>query len=97
MRSEKPTKLALVRYLTPIIFRVSPAGWDSIFENEQSDKVKDIETTFNLFKYATQVTGAEWPEPHVAKSPCPTLKVVGLVTAAINAKEEVRHGEAKSM
>ncbi|GMH54826.1 hypothetical protein TrLO_g13671 [Triparma laevis f. longispina] len=68
----------------------SGGGWDSIFENEQSDKVKDIETTFNLFKYATQVTGAEWPEPHVAKSPCPTLKVVGLVTAAINAKEEAK-------
>ena len=65
-------------------------GWDSIFENEQSDKVKDLETTFNLFKYASEVSGAEWPEANVAKSPCPTLKVVGAVTAAINAKEEAK-------
>mmetsp|Transcript_6467 Transcript_6467/g.12938 ORF Transcript_6467/g.12938 Transcript_6467/m.12938 type:complete len:531 (-) Transcript_6467:147-1739(-) len=65
-------------------------GWNSIYENEQSDKVKDVDTTYNLFKYATKVTGAEWPEVNVAKSPCPTLKVVGLVTAAINAKEEAK-------
>ena len=65
-------------------------GWDSIFENEQSDKVKDIETTFNLFKFATQVTGAEWPEANVAKSPCPTLRVVGAVTEMMNAKEEAK-------
>jgi hypothetical protein len=61
-----------------------------LLRSSQSDKVKDIETTFNLFKYATSVTGAEWPEVSVAKSPCPTLKVVGLVTAAINAKEEAK-------
>jgi hypothetical protein len=62
----------------------------SSLRSSQSDKVKDIETTFNLFKYATEVTGAEWSEVSVAKSPCPTLKVVGLVTAAINAKEEAK-------
>jgi len=36
-------------------------GWDSIFENDQSGKVLNIETGFELFEYATKITGAEWP------------------------------------
>ena len=40
-------------------------GWDSIFENDQSGKVLNIDTGFNLFEYATKITGAEWPESGV--------------------------------
>lgn len=36
-------------------------GWDSIFENDQSGKVLNIDTGFKLFEYATKITGAEWP------------------------------------
>ena len=36
-------------------------GWDSIYENDQSDKVLNVETSGNLWKYSTQVTGAKWP------------------------------------
>ena len=36
-------------------------GWDSIFENDQSGKVLNIDTGFKLFQYATQITGADWP------------------------------------
>lgn len=35
-------------------------GWDSIFENDQSGKVLSLETGFNLFQYATKITGADW-------------------------------------
>jgi len=37
-------------------------GWNSIFENDQSGKVLNIDTGFKLFEYATKITGAEWPE-----------------------------------
>jgi hypothetical protein len=30
--------------------------WDSIFENDQSDKVRDPETSLLLWKYATEVS-----------------------------------------
>ena len=36
-------------------------GWDSIFENDQSGKVLNIDTGFKLFQYATKITGAKWP------------------------------------
>ncbi|KAH8093991.1 hypothetical protein JL720_3971 [Aureococcus anophagefferens] len=52
-------------------------GWDSIFENDQSDKVLDVEKAATLWKYSSIVTGAEWPEANQPKSPCPTLKVIG--------------------
>mmetsp|Transcript_46342 Transcript_46342/g.112319 ORF Transcript_46342/g.112319 Transcript_46342/m.112319 type:complete len:859 (+) Transcript_46342:115-2691(+) len=38
-------------------------GWDSIFENDQSGKVLNLETGFQLFEHATAITGAEWPSP----------------------------------
>lgn len=38
-------------------------GWDSIFENDQSGKVLNIDTGFKLFQYATEITDAEWPSP----------------------------------
>ncbi len=70
-------------------------GWDSIFENEQSDKVRDIETALDLWKYSTAVTGAVWPPAFQPKSPCPTLAVVGTVTKFLNAKEEAKRMEPK--
>ena len=30
-------------------------GWDSIYENDQSDKVLNVETAADLWKYSTQV------------------------------------------
>jgi hypothetical protein len=35
-------------------------GWDSIFENDQSSKVLNIETANKLFNRATEITGANW-------------------------------------
>lgn len=38
-------------------------GWDSIFEEQQSSKVLDIDTAQKLFTSATKITGAEWIDP----------------------------------
>lgn len=65
-------------------------GWDSIFENEQSSKVLNIETQMKLFEYATAITGAEWPELKQVTSPCPTLKVIGAVTQGMVKREELK-------
>ena len=35
-------------------------GWDSIFVNDQSSKVLNIETACKLFNRATDITGADW-------------------------------------
>lgn len=56
-------------------------GWDSIFENDQSGKVLNIETGFKLFQYATEITGADWPSSlesqiEVVKKQTPTIQVV---------------------
>lgn len=37
-------------------------GWDSIYENDQSAKVLDINTQLKLYETATKITGAEWPD-----------------------------------
>jgi len=65
-------------------------GWDSIFENDQSQKVLDVDTQMLLFYYASQITGAEFPELKQVTSPCPTLKVITAVTKAKTAKEEMK-------
>ena len=65
-------------------------GWDSIYENDQSDKVLNVETAADLWKYSTQVTGAKWPPANQPKSPCPTLVVVGSITKMMNAKQEAK-------
>jgi len=65
-------------------------GWESIYENDQSDKVLDRDKAADLFKLTTLVTGADWPAANQPKSPCPTLKVVGGVTNYMNAKEEAK-------
>ena len=65
-------------------------GWDSIYENDQSDKVLNVETAADLWKYSTQMTGAKWPPANQPKSPCPTLVVVGSITKMMNAKQEAK-------
>lgn len=65
-------------------------GWDSIFENDQSSKVLNIDTASKLFEYSTKVTGAEWPELKQITSPCPTLKVIGAVTQGMVKREELK-------
>jgi len=65
-------------------------GWDSIFENDQSAKVLNVETQMKLFEYATEITGAEWPQIKAITSPCPTLKVIGAVTKGMVQREELK-------
>lgn len=65
-------------------------GWDSIFENDQSSKVLNIETAGKLFEYSCKITGAEWPELRQVTSPCPTLKVIGAVTQGMVKREELK-------
>jgi protochlorophyllide reductase len=63
--------------------------WDSIYENDVSDKVKDKEKAELLWKFSTQVTGAEWPPAKQPKSPCPTLLVISFVTNILDTKERI--------
>jgi hypothetical protein len=65
-------------------------GWDSIFENDQSAKVLDVEAAMKLYQYSTQITGAEWPDIKAINSPCPTLKVIGAVTKGMVQREELK-------
>jgi hypothetical protein len=65
-------------------------GWDSIFENDQSAKVLDLETAMNLFTYSTEITKAEWPDLKAVTSPCPTLNVIGAVTKGMVQREELK-------
>ena len=61
--------------------------WESIYENDQSDKVRDPIKSDLMFKYSTQVTGAEWPVAKAPVSPCPTLKIISAVTALVETKK----------
>lgn len=65
-------------------------GWDSIYENDQSAKVLDMETSMNLFTYATQITKAEWPDLKAVTSPCPTLNVISAFTKGMVQREELK-------
>jgi hypothetical protein len=65
-------------------------GWDSIFENDQSGKVNDIDLGFKLFDYSTEVCGAEWPVIKTITSPCPTLMVIGAISKGMIEKEELK-------
>ena len=65
-------------------------GWDSIYENDQSAKVLDLETAMNLFTYSTDITKAEWPDLKAVTSPCPTLNVIGAVTKGMVQREEMK-------
>ena len=61
--------------------------WDSIYENDQSDKVRDPFTSDLMWKFSSKVTGAVWSVARAPVSPCPTLKVISLVTAIAETKE----------
>lgn len=65
-------------------------GWDSIFENDQSAKVLDVDTAIKLFQYSTEITEAEWPSLKAVTSPCPTLNVIGAVTKGMVKREELK-------
>lgn len=64
-------------------------GWDSIFENEQSAKVQNLDTTVDLFSTATAISGAQWPDPAaMSATPPPTLKIISSISKANIAREE---------
>jgi len=63
-------------------------GWDSIYENDQSDKVKDAEQAALLFKLASDVTQADWPANKSPVSPCPTLRVIKFITKWLDSLED---------
>lgn len=65
-------------------------GWDSIYENDQSSKVNNIELGIDLFKLSNEITGAEWPDFAAVRSPCPTLNVIGAISKAMIEKEELK-------
>jgi hypothetical protein len=65
-------------------------GWDSIYENDQSAKVQDIDIQLKLFETATSITGADWPDIKAVVSPCPTLKVITAVTKGMVKREEMK-------
>mmetsp|Transcript_105370 Transcript_105370/g.275115 ORF Transcript_105370/g.275115 Transcript_105370/m.275115 type:complete len:708 (-) Transcript_105370:339-2462(-) len=69
-------------------------GWDSIFENDQSDKVLNKDLMMKLWEYTTEITGAEWPKAYQPKSPCPTLKLIEAVTSVLGVLEERARMEA---
>merc|ERR1712071_194251 len=68
-------------------------GWDSIYENDQSAKVNDVELGIDLFRFSTEITGAKWPELKQITSPCPTLQVIGTISKAMIAREELKRME----
>lgn len=70
-------------------------GWDSIYENDQSDKVNNLELCVDLFKTATDITGAQWPEAKTFTSPCPTLKVISAISTNMIAREELKRMAGK--
>ena len=63
-------------------------GWDSIYENDQSDKVLDKALSQELWKHSTAVTGAQWPVANQLREPSPTLQLVSAVTNLMHQKEE---------
>ena len=63
--------------------------WESIYENDQSDKVRDMEKAALLWKYSNEITGADWMPVKAPVSPCPTLKVISFVTSILDKKEEL--------
>lgn len=67
-------------------------GWDSIFENDQSDKVQDIEKSQLLWDLSSKVVGVEWEKAKAVKSPCPTLRVISAVTAVAETLEDASKG-----
>jgi len=63
-------------------------GWDSIYVNDQSDKVHNLELGVALFQSATKITGAEWPSAKTRVSPDMMRGVISAVSMNIMASEE---------
>jgi hypothetical protein len=53
-------------------------------------QVRNVVQAAELFRYSSEVVGASWPPANQAKSPCPTLKVVGAITDAMNKREDMK-------
>jgi len=70
-------------------------GWDSIYENDQSSKVNNVELGIDLFRSANKITGAEWPFGKQVTSPCPTLNVIGSISKNMCAREELKRMVAR--
>jgi light-dependent protochlorophyllide reductase len=62
--------------------------FDSIFEKDQSASALNKDLMMQLFRCASEITGADWPPSYQPKSPCPTLKVVGAATSVLGVLEE---------
>jgi len=69
-------------------------GWDSIYENDQSDKVLDKDLAADLFKYSSSATGAVWPEPHQRQEEAWAEKVVGGLTEMLYREQEMKRKQA---
>jgi len=65
-------------------------GWDSIYENDQSDKVLNKDLAADLFKFSTQATGAVWPRANQLKPADPAEQFLASVTEFMNRKEELK-------
>jgi len=65
-------------------------GWETIYEKEPSEQMIHPETSQDLWKLSTALTGASWLPAYQPKSPCPTLVVIGAITKANIAKEEAK-------
>lgn len=61
---------------------------NSLYENDQSDKVQDVDQRWKLWQLSTAVTNAEWMPAKTPVSPCPTLKVIKFVTNILDKREE---------
>ena len=49
-----------------------------------------MELAMDLFKFSTDITGAEWSDLKQVTSPCPTLKVIGGISKYMIAREEMK-------
>jgi len=67
-------------------------GWDSIYENDQSSKVNNVELGIDLFRSANKITGAEWP---FGKQVIPTLDYFGSISKNMCAREELKRMAAR--
>lgn len=70
-------------------------GWDSIYENDQSAKVNNVDLGVDLYRASVQITGAEFPDVTQVRSPCPTLNVIGAISKSMIEKEELKRMEER--
>ena len=78
-----------------LVLAVAPARVNGFPVATSLNGMSSEPALLELFKYSSIVTDAKWPVPNQPKSPCPTLKVVGAVTQALNAKQEAKRMEAQ--